>query len=85
MGYGVTTMFFFSSFFKHTFNKFAIESMAFCLCLLKLHGRARFKDGSHAEAHIDIKIIIEDENDNPPVFLGQEPASIKERCPQGEW
>lgn len=64
---------------------FATKSITFCLCLLKLHGIASFKDGSHAETHIDIKVIVEDENDNPPVFLGQEPAYIKERCPQGEW
>lgn len=56
-----------------------------CLFLLKLHGIAKYRDGSHAEAHIDIKVIVEDENDNPPVFMGQEPAYIKERCPQGEW
>lgn len=57
----------------------------FCPCPLKLHGIATFLDGKFAEAHIDIKIIVVDVNDNAPVFGDYEPANIKERSPVGEW
>lgn len=72
-------------FFNTSFKTFSTESITICPCLLKLHGRARFKDGQHAESHIDIKIIVVDKNDNPPVFGVYEPAYIKERSPVGEW
>uniref|UniRef100_A0A673JU07 Desmoglein-2-like n=1 Tax=Sinocyclocheilus rhinocerous TaxID=307959 RepID=A0A673JU07_9TELE len=33
-----------------------------------LRGVARFLNGSHAEKDIDLRIVVEDENDNAPVF-----------------
>ncbi|XP_050924415.1 desmoglein-3 [Lates calcarifer] len=48
-----------------------------------LTGVARFNNGTVAEGKIDLRFDVEDENDNPPVFVPVPPATIKESSPAG--
>lgn len=49
-----------------------------------MSGVAKYKDGSHAEKKIDIRIKVVDVNDNPPVFGDIKPGSVKELSAAGE-
>lgn len=44
---------------------------------------ARFQNGTVAEEKIDLNIEVVDENDNPPVFDIQAPATVIESSPPG--
>ncbi|XP_046905985.1 desmoglein-3-like [Hypomesus transpacificus] len=48
-----------------------------------LNGVARFQNGTVAEEKIDLNIEVVDENDNPPVFDIQAPATVIESSPPG--
>ncbi|XP_037626194.1 desmoglein-2-like [Sebastes umbrosus] len=48
-----------------------------------LKGVARFHNGSVAEGSIDLKFDVDDENDNPPVFVPVPPATVSESSPAG--
>ncbi|KAM6962568.1 desmoglein-2.1-like [Aplochiton taeniatus] len=48
-----------------------------------LTGVARYRNGTGAEDRIDLKITVEDENDNPPVFGPVPEARVKEMSPTG--
>ncbi|XP_029988608.1 desmoglein-2-like [Sphaeramia orbicularis] len=48
-----------------------------------LTGVARFRNGTIAEAKIDLRFDVEDENDNSPVFATVSPAYIVEGSPGG--
>lgn len=50
----------------------------------QLTGVARFNNGTVAEGKIDLRFDVEDENDNPPVFVPVPPATIKESSPAGK-
>lgn len=53
------------------------------MLLLQLSGIAKYKDGTHAERKIDIRIKVEDVNDNSPVFGVQQPGGAYELSPAG--
>ncbi|XP_056132722.1 desmoglein-2.1-like [Lampris incognitus] len=50
-----------------------------------LTGVARFRNGTVAEGEINLRLDVEDENDNPPVFLPlrQRPGPVRESSRQG--
>uniref|UniRef100_A0A3Q3J0M2 Cadherin domain-containing protein n=1 Tax=Monopterus albus TaxID=43700 RepID=A0A3Q3J0M2_MONAL len=48
-----------------------------------LSGVAKFNDGSHAEKKIDIRIKVEDQNDNAPVFGVMKAGEVAELSPAG--
>ncbi|KAF3835609.1 hypothetical protein F7725_028167 [Dissostichus mawsoni] len=48
-----------------------------------LTGLALFSNGSVAEGKIDLSFEVEDENDNPPVFVDVPPATVIESSPAG--
>ncbi|XP_042272827.1 desmoglein-2-like [Thunnus maccoyii] len=48
-----------------------------------LTGMARFNNGTVAEDKIDLRFDVEDENDNPPVFVSVPPAIVNESSPAG--
>ncbi|KAF7648997.1 hypothetical protein LDENG_00148790 [Lucifuga dentata] len=48
-----------------------------------LSGVARFRNGSIAETKVDLRFVVADENDNPPVFIQTLPASVNESSPAG--
>lgn len=49
----------------------------------QLTGVARFRNGTVAEERIDLRIEVEDENDNPPVFMPIPVARVNESSPPG--
>ena len=63
------------------------EKMCLFVCFLsvqQLTGVARFNDGTVAEDKIDLRFDVEDENDNPPVFVSVPPAIVSESSPAGK-
>ncbi|XP_049444550.1 cadherin-4-like, partial [Epinephelus fuscoguttatus] len=48
-----------------------------------LTGVATFSNGSTAENRIDLRFDVEDDNDNPPVFVPVPPATVQESSPPG--
>nr|XP_033477415.1 desmoglein-2-like [Epinephelus lanceolatus] len=48
-----------------------------------LTGVATFSNGSTAENRIDLRFDVEDDNDNPPVFVPVPPATVQESSPAG--
>lgn len=50
----------------------------------QLTGVARFNNGTVAEGRIDLRFDVEDENDNPPVFVPVPPATVNESSPAGK-
>uniref|UniRef100_A0A8C7Y5Q6 Cadherin domain-containing protein n=1 Tax=Oryzias sinensis TaxID=183150 RepID=A0A8C7Y5Q6_9TELE len=48
-----------------------------------LKGFARYKDGTDVEKPIDLRIKVEDENDNDPVFPEMSPVGVYELSPAG--
>nr|XP_046248064.1 desmoglein-2-like [Scatophagus argus] len=53
------------------------------IAMYNLSGIARYKDGTEAEKRIDIRIKVEDINDNSPVFPNIEPGKVHELSPAG--
>ncbi len=45
---------------------------------------ATFRNGSKAEEDIELKIKVEDQNDNPPIFK-QQRGSVRESSKIGEY
>lgn len=58
--------------------------MCVFISVQQLTGVARFNNGSVAEGKIDLRFDVEDENDNPPVFVPVPPATVKEASPPGK-
>lgn len=50
----------------------------------QLSGVATFSNGSVAEVRINLRFDVEDENDNPPVFVLAPPATVYESSPAGK-
>ncbi|XP_035526807.1 desmoglein-2-like [Morone saxatilis] len=60
-----------------------VENTAKVLTDIMLTGVARFNNGSVAEAGINLRFDVEDENDNTPVFVPVPPATVNESSPAG--
>ncbi|KAJ8267895.1 hypothetical protein COCON_G00130670 [Conger conger] len=49
----------------------------------KLQGMAKFANGSQAERNVDLRIVVEDQNDNDPVFSIIEAGAVSELSQTG--
>jgi len=52
---------------------------------LQLIGRATYSDGKRAEKDIDLRFVVLDRNDCPPVFSMQQIGEVDEHSAVGVW